>query len=64
MTAKGIRAALAMVVTLFERPQFRDAPALAPPTHAAEQEGLVSPASAFRIRTAFSRFARMIGGGG
>ncbi len=58
------RSIFTAVVALFERPQFRDAPLLAPPTRTMEAEGLVSERSAFRIRAAFSRFARFVGGGG
>lgn len=56
------RAVFAAIVAMFSRPEFADAPG-APVARVAEDEGLVSAASAFRIRAAFERFARVIAGG-
>lgn len=61
MRARVIFAALA---AMFARPSFHRGAELAPPARLMETEGFVSEASAFRIRAAFSRFARFVGGGG
>ena len=62
MRARSVFAAL---VAMFDRPAFNDAPPVQV-LHArvAESEGLVSIASAHRVRTAFERFARFVRGGG
>lgn len=58
------RLAFAALAAMFARPQFNDAPAPVEQTRVAEDEGLVSSASATRIRAAFSRLQRFLGGGG
>lgn len=59
-----LRAALTLVVAMFQRPHWADPIAPIEIARVQETQGLVSEASAFRIRTALSRFARFCGGGG
>lgn len=59
------RAAFAAVIALFNaRPQAAGDALRQQAAHTLEHDGLVSEASAYRIRAAFARFQRFFSGGG